>query len=455
MQTPKHVILSAAPRVILSAAPRVILSAAKDLLLSLATVAVFAPVATAQSLASRVDRAPDGVVRMQIRSRPGVCGDGAEMIGYRDAIFGRNFQSIGGRWSAPRCVPGDLRVTAYKVDGDVTRIRTEVGRPWPVTEQRVTDLGVVDPDEASAYFFSLVPKLERRDVDRMLLPAVLADAEPPIQPLLRLARDGDRRMDTRKSAIQWVGLLGDASVIPTLVQFARGGDDRDEKGIGGAAIAALSMLDGDVGVPSLIDLARPGEGSIATRKNAVFWLGQNGDLRARRMLRSVIENANEATEVRSHAVFSLTHGRETPEAEFAWLRGAYPRIREDKIKEQVFQGMTGDEEPAGGRWMIERAIDDDESMNLRRSALFWAGQRKETPTADLVRVYRDVPELELREHAIFVLSQRSDDQSLEALMRIAREDRDTKMRGKALFWLGQKNDERARKLIADIVLRQP
>jgi hypothetical protein len=435
--------------------PSVILSEAKDLLLSSAVLLLLANTATAQSIASRVDRAPDGVVRMQVHSRLGVCGDGEDLVGYRDAIYGRNFQSMGGRWTARRCAQGDLRVTIHKSDGDVTRLRTGVGGAWPRTEQRVTDLGVVDADEASAYFFTLVPRLEHREPDRLLLPAVLADAATPVQPLLRLARDNDRRMDTRRSAIHWIGLLGDASVIPTLVQFARAGDGSDEKGVGGAAMSALSMLDGDVGVPALIDLARPGEGSVATRRTAVFWLGQNGDLRARRMLRSVIENASEESKVRAHAVFSLTHGREAPEAEFAWLRSVYPRLRGDEIKEQVFQGMTNDEETAGGRWMLERAVDVDEAMTLRRSALFWAGQRKETPTADLVRVYRDVPETELREHAIFVISQRRDDQGIEALIRIAREDRDTKMRSKALFWLGQSNDERARKLIADIVLRQP
>ena len=156
--------------------------------------------------------------------------------------------------------------------------------------------------------------------------------------------------------------------------------------------------------------------------------------------------------VRSHAIFSLTHSGETPESEFAYLRNLYPRVDDSDVKEAIIQGMQEDE-GAGGRWLIERALDTRESQELRKKALFWAGQREATPTAELVRVYRDADDRELREHAIFVLSQREDEAAIDALMRIAREDRDTEMRGKALFWLAQKDDPRIKKLIADLLLK--
>ncbi|MFL5551058.1 MAG: hypothetical protein ACJ77Q_11360, partial [Gemmatimonadaceae bacterium] len=58
---------------------------------------------------------------------------------------------------------------------------------------------------------------------------------------------------------------------------------------------------------------------------------------------------------------------------------------------------------------------------------------------------------ELREHTLFVLSQRDDDGAITELLRIAREDSDKQMRGRALFWLGQKDDPRVTKLISDRV----
>jgi HEAT repeat protein len=107
----------------------------------------------------------------------------------------------------------------------------------------------------------------------------------------------------------------------------------------------------------------------------------------------------------------------------------------------------------GGRWMLERVRDKGETAQVRRSALFWAGQREATPTSELVAAYRDLDEPSLREHAIFVLSQRDDDAAVNALLQIARADPDRRMRGKALFWLAQKKDDRVTKLISDLLVK--
>ena len=420
-------------------------------------LSAFSVLASAQSLSSRVAQAPDGVVRIETESRVGVCGDGRDLIGYKSALFAHNFQSFG-KWDANgRCQPGPLRVTLTVSGGEVTRVRTQVGGSWPGGGGRATDLGVVEPSEASSYFFTLVPKLESATgKDRLLLPAVLPNDAPVIQPLLALARDDRLAEHTRHQAIMWLGLLGDETVVPALVQFAR--DDADEvedrkgrkKGLGSAALAALGNLEGDVGVPALIDLARTGNANI--RHDAAFWLGQNGSESARRTLHTMIENANETRRVRSHAIFSLTHSGETPASEFAYLRNLYTRLDDEDVKEAIIQGMQEDED-AGGRWLIERALDPREPADLRKKAVFWAGQRDETSTAEIARVYHEADDDELREHAIFVLSQRDDEAAVDELLRIARSDPDTDMRAKALFWLAQKDDPRVKKLIADLVLK--
>ncbi|MEO5818052.1 MAG: HEAT repeat domain-containing protein [Gemmatimonadaceae bacterium] len=422
---------------------------------ALLAIASATPVA-AQLIASRVAQAPAGIVHLQFDGRPGVCGDGRETIAFGEAIFARGFQSFG-RWNGVHCVPGPLRVSLTTSGGQVTRLQTQVGGSWPSTEARVTDLGVVPSHEASAYFFSLVPRLEAETgKDRVLLPAVLAEGADVMAPLLALARDESRLDQTRRQAVQWLGLLGDASVIPALVSFAKqdvntdGEDKAGKKGVASSAVSALSQLDGDIGVPALIDLAKTG--SIGTRRNAAFWLGQNGDPRARKQLHAMIEDTKEEDRVRQHAIFSLSHGDETPPSEFAYLRSVYPRLDSEQLKEAVFQGMTTDAS-SGERWLIERARDSSESTKLRKSALFWAGQDQDTPTADLMGVYRDAGDSNLREHAIFVLSQRQDEPATDALIRIAREDKDSRMRGKALFWLAQKKDPRVTKLISDMVLK--
>lgn len=379
-----------------------------------AAAVVAAPAIAQTTLASRVAQSRDGVVRLEYAARPGVCGNGRDMVAYRHAMFARSFESWG-TWSGVSCVPGPMRVTVSVSRGTPTQVRTQVGGAWPVTEEHVTDLGIVLSRDAAAYFLSLVPALEHESGrDRLLLPAVLAADAPIIEPLLALARDHDRTDRTRRQAIQWLGLADD-----------------------GAGVTALLELSSDP--------------SSEIRRETVFWLGQTGDPRAIRRLHQVIEDKSEETRVRSHAIFSLANGDHADAKEFQYLRSIYPRLDDDHLREAVFQAMAQDD--AGGTWLTQRARDASETIDVRKKALFWAGQRGETHTADLVAVYREAHESSLREHAIFVLSQREDDAATDALIRIAREDDDRQMRSKALFWLAQKHDPRVVKLIADILVK--
>jgi HEAT repeat protein len=412
----------------------------------------------AQNLAQRIANAPDGVARVQFASRPGTCGNGRDMVGYRKALFSDSFESMGD-WHSRDCVPGPVRVALSISAGKVIRVETSVGTSWPTTSDRVTDLGVVAAPDAASYFFSLVPVLERvNGKSRILLPAVLADAGDVTPQLTSIARDATRIQDTRRQAIHWLGILGDARVVPTLVAFARGGEtmlDRDDdgegtKGLGSAAMAALGFLQNGVGIPALIELARSGSAGI--RRSAVFWLGQSGDPRALASLHGVIENQREDQRIREHAIFSLAHGSEIPASEFAYLRNIFPRLGSESLKKAVLMGMAEDE-MNGSAWLIDRARDTSEPLEIRKTALFWAGQRALTPTRDLASYYRSASEPSLKEHAIFVLSQRKDDAAFNELMRIAREDGDKRMRARALFWLGQKDDPRVAKLIQDKIER--
>jgi len=169
-------------------------------------------------------------------------------------------------------------------------------------------------------------------------------------------------------------------------------------------------------------------------------------------LHGVIENGREDERIRAHAIFSLSHGGDTPRPEFAYLRSIYPRLASDKLKEAILQGM-GEDASAGSSWLIDRARDSGEPLEMRKNAIFWAGQKESTPTKDLVAFYRGTADSGLREHAIFVLSQRQDEAALNALLRIAREDSDRRMRARALFWLGQNDDPRVAKLIGDRLSR--
>jgi HEAT repeat protein len=406
------------------------------------------------SVAERVAGVRDGVVRLQYDSRPGVCGDGKSMVNYRSAMFARDFSGFG-RMNDRRCVTGPIRVSLLMAGGRVTQAQTQVGGTWPSLGSPVTDLGVVPAADAAAYFFAHVGEMEAVSTrDRLLLPAVLADADV-MAPLLAVARSDKHAIRTRRQAIQWLGLLGDARTVPTLVSFTKGApdnadDSRDGESLAGTATSALSMLDDGAGIPALMQLAR--NGSTSVRKNAVFWLAQNGDARGLKVIHAVIEDTKEDERVRKHAIFSLGNNDEVPAAETEYLRSMFGRLDSDALKESVLQAMANGH-AENGAWLLARAKDSRESLKVRKSALFWAGQRETTSTADLVTAYHGMDDRALQDQAIFVISQRDDDAAFNALVKIARDDPDSKMRSKALFWLAQKHDPRATKLIGELVLK--
>lgn len=411
--------------------------------------------ANAQSpLDARIAAVREGVVRMQYDSRPGVCGDGTSMVGYRSAMFARDLSGFG-RVHDHRCVTGPVRVSLVMSGGRVTLAQTQIGGLWPALGSPVVDLGVVPANTAASYFFARLGDMESTPSrDRLLLGAVLADAEI-MAPLLAVARNEKRHINTRRQAIQWLGLLGDSSVIPALVNFTKGGvdnadDSHEGEGLPIAAMSALAMVEGGAGIPALIQLAR--NGPVAVRRNAVFWLAQNGDARGIRVVHTVIEDAKEDNRVRKHAIFSLGNSGEVPASEHAYLRTMFGRLDDDGLKEAVLQAVVNNQTD-GGAWVLARAKDSHESVKVRKSALFWAGQGEGTSTSDIVAAYRAMDDRTLQEQAIFVISQRDDNAAVDALMKIAREDPDKAMRGKALFWLAQKHDARVTRMIGDLVLK--
>jgi HEAT repeat protein len=399
------------------------------------------------SIAARVARAPDGEVRMQYASRPGTCGDGRDAVRYRDAFYGESMQGFG-RWSRADCLPGPVRVSLQVRAGRVERVRTRIGGAW--RGGAAADLGVVPARDAAAYFLALVPRLEEAGAaprGRILLPAVLADSAAVAPQLLALARDAGRQRETRRQAVHWAGMLGDASVVPALAALARAEDGA----LDGAAMAALTFVPANAGVPALVDLAR--DGTPGRRRHAVFWLAQTDDDRAQAAVRRAAEDGGEDVEVRRHALFAMAHGARDDAATFDWMRAFWSRAGDDRLKESIAQGLAEDERPATGRWLLDRVRDARESARVRKQTLFWAGQREATTTRELVALVRELREPDVAKHGVFVLSQREDGEAVDALIAIAQGSADASIRKQAVFWLGQSDDPRAARYIRDLVTR--
>jgi len=111
-----------------------------------ATLFAVAPL-TAQSLAERIARAPDGTVHLTYSAREGVCGNGAGMISFdcENGHCGRRRITTNSDWDDDTpcaCDSGPVRLALQVTNGHVTRLRSYVGGHWKPAAG-VTDLGTV------------------------------------------------------------------------------------------------------------------------------------------------------------------------------------------------------------------------------------------------------------------------------------------------------------------------
>jgi HEAT repeats len=118
--------------------------------------------------------------------------------------------------------------------------------------------------------------------------------------------------------------------------------------------------------------------------------------------------------------------------------------KKDALSEPTVAAIAYHESAGADAVLERRAFDRSLSKDSRKSAIFWAGvARREAGYRLLERVLSSEPEGELREHAVFALTQSSVPGACERIKRVAIEDRNNDVRAQALFWLAQTNAEGA------------
>ena len=106
--------------------------------------------------------------------------------------------------------------------------------------------------------------------------------------------------------------------------------------------------------------------------------------------------------------------------------------------------------------LLRIARNPDLPRDTRTQSVFWLGQAAgDAATSGLNSIVHDNGlDREVREHAVFALSQRPKEEGVPALIRIARTNKDPEIRRKALFWLGQSQDPRALDLFEELLTRK-
>ena len=122
----------------------------------------------------------------------------------------------------------------------------------------------------------------------------------------------------------------------------------------------------------------------------------------------------------------------------------------------IFPAMLADSvAPTIWRDLLRIARDANVARKVRRSAVFWLGQAAgDAATRGLTDLVDDGgADRDVREQAVFALSQRPREEGVPALIRIAKENGDPEIRRKAIFWLGQSEDPRALALFEELLTR--
>ncbi len=266
------------------------------------------------------------------------------------------------------------------------------------------------------------------------------------RPILRrvLAKRDDASACLRRKAVFLIAQQDAAGNEDILLESARNDPDGEVRE---QAVFWLSQVGTDRAVAALDSILRVSKDQKLQEK-AVFALSQHDSPRAQQALRGYAERADLPEETREKAIFWL--GQSGGAENEAFLRSLYGRLKEDELRKKVLFSIS----QAGGRentqWLIGIARDTKQPLELRKQALFWAGQ-SDASIGDLAGLYSTMDSREMREQLVFVYSQRDEPAAVDKLLEIAKRDPDPELRKKALFWLGQSDDPRAAKALQDII----
>jgi HEAT repeat protein len=284
------------------------------------------------------------------------------------------------------------------------------------------------------------------DTKLAALNALMQMDDEKARPILRrvLARRDPGSVCLRRKAVFLIAQESAEGTEDILLEAARNDPDREVRE---QAVFWLSQVGTDRAVGALDSILRTSK-DPALQEKAIFALSQHGSPRAMKALRAYAERPDLSEELREKAIFWI--GQSGGSENEAYLRALYGRLKEPELRKKVLFSVSQAGGPDNMRWLLGVARDKTQPIELRKQALFWAGQG-DAPIADLASLYSTLPERELREQIIFVYSQRDDSAAVDRLLEIARRDPDTELRKKALFWLGQSNDPRAAKALQEII----
>jgi len=212
------------------------------------------------------------------------------------------------------------------------------------------------------------------------------------------------------------------------------------------AVFWLSQVPGST---PLLETILKGNSDQNIKEQALFALSQQRDPRAQQSLRDFAGRESENSDLREKAIFWLGQQRDSENTEF--LRGLYSRMTNEDLKEKILFSLSQQRGAGNEQWLMSIALNAKEDIELRKKALFWAGQSG-VAISELSRLYDRMNDSEMKEAIIFGLSQRQrDPAAIDKMFDIAKNEKDPELRKKAIFWLGQSRDPRVQQFLMDLI----
>jgi hypothetical protein len=286
------------------------------------------------------------------------------------------------------------------------------------------------------------------DIRIAALNAVLQmDADRAV-PLLKtvLARRDAGSACLRRKAVFLVSQKRSAETSRILLDAVRSDPDREVRE---QAVFWLSQVPGEETVVALDSILRDPKTDPEIQDKAIFALSQHRSARAGAILRAFAERRDASSDLREKAIFWLGQNRSADNAQF--LKDLYKKLENDELKEKVIFSLSQMGGTDNYRWLMDIALDSHEDIEIRKKALFWAGQGHSVDVADLVRLYDSMSDREMKDQLIFVYSQRREAAALDKLFSIGKNDPDRELRKKAIFWIGQSRDPRAAQFLQELI----
>jgi len=286
------------------------------------------------------------------------------------------------------------------------------------------------------------------DIRIAALNAVLQmDADRAV-PLLKtvLARRDEGSACLRRKAVFLVSQKRSDETSRILLDAVRRDPDKEVRE---QAVFWLSQVPGDETVAALDSILQDPKTDPEIQEKAIFALSQHQSPRAAQILRAYAERRDRPSELREKAIFWLGQRRSDENAQF--LKDLYRKLDDDDLKEKVIFSISQMGTADNYRWLMDIALDQKENIELRKKALFWAGQGRNVDINDLVKLYDTMNDREMKEQLIFVYSQRREDAALDKLFAIGKSDPDRELRKKAIFWVGQSRSPRAAQYLQDLI----